>query len=366
MRGWLVWLLILTCLASACAPLALVSPTPSPTPESLKPANLRTPRPALPLATATPVALAEEPTPVVQQAAPESADTSTFAAVRSPVEPVPTLAEPALGGTPVAASERLVGFLLDDRLDSPIIGQSFAYRVYLPPDYLTSPDRRYPVLYMLHGAGGNYTEWSDSFLPEQVDRMIVADEIQPLIVVMPDDGESTYYANWDNGPRWGDYVTDDVVSTIDQRYRTLASPEERAIGGLSMGGLGALNLSFQHPDVFGVVGSHSPSVRLEPDPTLWFLTGDNFWEHNPIWLAEHAPGLENLKIWLDVGSDDWWLPNIEAVHAALSSQGLHVEWHEFAGDHDAEYWINHVPDYLRFYSAALDVSHESRVTSRGL
>jgi enterochelin esterase-like enzyme len=183
--------------------------------------------------------------------------------------------------------------------------------------------------------------------------MIVAGEVQPMIVVMPDDGETTYFANWDNGPRWGDYITEDVVSTIDQRYRTMRRPAARAIGGLSMGGLGALNLAFQHPDVFGVVGGHSPSVRLEPDPALWFLTGQNFWEHNPIWLAQHQPGLNSLKIWMDAGSDDVWLPNIDAVRATLVGEGLHVEWHEYAGPHEAEYWIDHVPDYLRFYSTAL-------------
>ena len=258
-----------------------------------------------------------------------------------------------MSGTPVTVTEPLQGLLLDDELSSPIIGESFPYRVYLPPDYLASTQRHYPVLYLLHGTGGNRSEWTDSFLPEQIDRMIVADEVEPMIVVMPDDGESTYYANWDNGPRWGDYITFDVVSTIDQRYRTLASPDRRAIGGLSMGGLGALNLAFQHPDVFGVVGAHSPSVRLEPDPTLWFLTGQNFWEHNPIWLAQNAPGLDSLKIWLDVGTDDIWLPNIEAVHVALVGEGLHVEWHEFPGPHEAPYWIEHVPDYLHFYSVTL-------------
>jgi enterochelin esterase-like enzyme len=268
------------------------------------------------------------------------------------VEPT---AAPTLEGTPVAASEPLQGYLLDERLWSPIIGDSFTYRIYLPPDYLSTTGRRYPVLYMLHGTGGNYTEWSDSYLPEQVDRMIVAGEIQPIIVVMPDDGESTYWANWDNGPRWGDYVADDVVSTIDLRYRTLPAASARGIGGLSMGGLGALNLAFQHPDIFGVVGSHSPSVRLQPDPVLWFLTGDNFWQHNPIWLASHAPGLDTLKIWLDAGTDDVWLPNIEATRDALVKQGLNLEYHEFPGPHEAVYWIDHVPDYLRFYSDALSI-----------
>jgi enterochelin esterase-like enzyme len=303
------------------------TPTVAPTPVSLKPANLYTPRPA-PQPTATP--------PVARP---------TAAAPTTP--PVSSL-----HGTRITVSEPLEGTLLDDRFQSPIIGESFVYRVYLPPDYLRSPQRRYPVLYMLHGNGGNYTEWTDSFLPEQLDRMIVAGEIQPMIVVMPDDGESTYFANWDNGPRWGDYITQDVVSTIDERYRTLPSPASRAIGGLSMGGLGALNLTFQHPDVFGVVGANSPSIRLEPDDALWFLTGQNFWDNNPLWLAQHQPGLGSLRIWLDVGTDDVWLPNIEALHEVLVAEGLQVEWHEFPGPHEAEYWIDHVPDYLRFYSDA--------------
>jgi len=243
--------------------------------------------------------------------------------------------------------------LRDDRLSSPIIGEDFTYRIYLPPDYLARPQKRYPVLYMLHGNGGNYTEWTDSFLPEQADRMMSSGEIPPFIIVMPDDGEATYWANWSDGPRWGDYVTEDVVSTIDQRYRTLANPRSRAVGGLSMGGLGALNLAFQHPDVFGIAGAHSPSVRLEPDPSLWFLVGDNFWEHNPIWLAENATGIEGVAVWLDAGTDDVWLPNIEATRDAVMQRGLRTTWHNFPGPHEAEYWIEHIPDYLRYYASEL-------------
>ncbi len=350
---------------------------------SLKPANLLTPRPTQPPPTAAPEVLqgqklkvdaASVPTRESAEAEPAEPDGASGRAEPAEPDSVAGRAEPAApdgvdavteavaapaaqpspaelnSGTPVTASEPLSGLLLDDRLWSPIIGQTFAYRIYLPPDYLSSPKRRYPVLYMLHGTGGNYTEWTDSFLPEQIDRMIVANDIQPMIVVMPDDGESTYYANWDNGPRWGDYIAEDVVTTIDLRYRTLPGPSARAIGGLSMGGLGALNLGLQHPDIFGVIGSHSASVRLQPDPALWFLTGNNFWQNNPIWLAENATGLDSLRIWLDVGTDDIWLPNVEAVRDTLVKQGLHLEWHEFPGPHEAEYWINHVPDYLRFYS----------------
>jgi enterochelin esterase-like enzyme len=326
--------------AAACAPAAPAAAPPAPAPTLAKPALLLTPRPTLP----------PTPSPTVVPRRPTSVATVTTVATRRPTAS-PT---PSVRGTPVTVTEPLQGTLIDDRLNSPIIGQSFAYRVYLPPDYLHSTQRRYPVLYMLHGAGGNYTEWTDSFLPEAADRLIVANEIQPMIIVMPDDGEATYYANWsDDGPRWGDYITQDVVSTIDQRYRTLPRAASRAIGGLSMGALGALNLAFQHPDVFGVVGAHSPSVRLEPDPALWFLAGQNFWDNNPVWLIEHRSGLESLQIWIDAGTDDIWLPNIEAVHQALVEHGLHPMWHVFPGPHEAEYWIEHVPDYLHFYGGAL-------------
>jgi enterochelin esterase-like enzyme len=332
-------ILMLVMLLAGCT--SAVPPAPTPTP--YKPANLLTPRPTPPPA-ATPTALAARAT---QTAAPAQTVQTT-----TPVRPTPS-PTPALAGTHVTVTEPLQGLLLDDTLFSPIIGEAYAYRVYLPPDYQQSPLRRYPVVYMLHGNGGNYTEWTDSYLPEQIDRLIVADQIPPLIVVMPDDGETTYFANWDNGPRWGDYITEDVVSTIDERYRTIEKPASRAIGGLSMGGLGALNLALQHPDVFGVVGAHSPSVRLTPDPALWFLTGQNFWDHNPIWLVRNHSGFESLKVWIDVGTDDVWLPNIEATHEALAEAGLHVEWHMFPGPHEAEYWIEHLPDYLRFYAAAL-------------
>ena len=349
-----VWLVLaIPALVAACTPVPLGQPPATPTAVSFKPANLRTPRPTPP------------PTPQPATATTTTAKTGGTAQQTATDQPTVQLAvvrlptstpESSLTGTPVHVSEPLLGTLVDDTLDSPIIGESFKYRVYLPPDYLNSPQKRYAVLYMLHGNGGNYTEWSDSFLPEQIDRLISANEIEPMIVVMPDDGETTYFANWDNGPRWGDYITEDVVSTIDERYRTKPIASGRAIGGLSMGGLGALNLAFQHPDVFGIVGAHSPSVRLEPDTTLWFLTGDNFWEHNPIWLAQNRTDLSSLKIWMDVGTDDVWLPNIEALRSMLVAEGLNLEYHQFPGPHEAEYWIAHVPDYLRFYSSALSIS----------
>jgi enterochelin esterase-like enzyme len=258
-----------------------------------------------------------------------------------------------LGAVPAGASTAaLVGNLQDGSVSSYLIGRDLPYRVYLPPDYFAS-DRRYPVLYMLHGAGGNYTEWSDSFLPERTDELIRAGEIQPMIVVMPDGGERSYFSNHTNGPRWADYVAYEVVPFIDATYRTIPAAPSRAIGGLSGGGLGALQLALNHPDIFGVVGGHSPSVRLEPDPELWYLSGDAFYQQSPLWLIQNHPWPEGLRVWMDVGADDWWRPNVQVLEQTLEAQGHDVDWRVFAGTHEAEYWIAHVPDYLRFYSGAL-------------
>jgi enterochelin esterase-like enzyme len=296
--------------------------------------------------------LTPRPTPVPATATPVRVVTprATQQKVATP-SPTPS---PTLRGTPVAASEPLQGFLIDDRLTSPIIGEELPYRVYLPPDYAANPDRRYPVLYMLHGAGGNYTEWSDSFLPERADELIRAGEIQPMIVVMPEGGERSYFSNLTDGRRWGDYLSYEVVPFIDAMYRTVPTRASRAIGGLSSGGLGALQLALNHPDLFGVVGGHSPSVRLEPEPALWYLSGQSFYEQSPLWLAQNRPWPDGLRVWLDVGTDDWWRPNVEVLHDTLEAQGHTVRWAVFAGTHEAEYWIGHVPDYLRFYSGALN------------
>jgi enterochelin esterase-like enzyme len=259
----------------------------------------------------------------------------------------------ALPGAARAQSYPLSGLMFDSAVNSPILRREMPYRVYLPPDYFWSDSRRYPVLYMLHGAGGNYTEWSDSFLPQQIDRLIVHGMVQPMIVVMPEGDGRTFFANWDNGPRYSDYIVQDVVAEVDARYRTVATHSSRAIGGLSMGGVAALQLAMRNPNVFGVAGAHSPSIRLEPDADLWFLSGQTFLQHDPIWLSRNWPGTERITYWLDVGTEDWWRPNIETLHGALLSSGFNLTWRVYPGTHEAEYWIEHLPDYLRFYSEAL-------------
>jgi enterochelin esterase-like enzyme len=257
--------------------------------------------------------------------------------------------------TPVTTPAHLAGSLVDAHFFSAILGHDAPYRVYLPPDYAGGA-QHYPVLYMLHGAGGDYTEWTRDMLPDAVDGLIQRGDVLPMIVVMPDAHGPTFWANWpDTGPRWADYLAFDVVKEVDTQFRTLPAATSRAVGGLSMGGLGALHSALHHPDIFGVVGGHSPSIRPEPDlRVVPMLTGQTFDEYNPIWLVQHRwSPTQRLVMWLDIGLDDGYRGYVERFHQVLMERGIDSSWHEFAGGHEGAYWAAHAPDYLRFYSQAL-------------
>ncbi|HLI29322.1 MAG TPA: OpgC domain-containing protein [Chloroflexota bacterium] len=246
----------------------------------------------------------------------------------------------------------LRGRFLEMTFFSRALAREMPYYLYLPPDYDDS-NRAYPVLYLLHGASGDFAEWPAIGFVDQLDRAIVFHEVEPFIVVMPQ-GDFGYWLNHaDDGPRWGDYVTLDLVAHIDGTYRTLRRPYRRAIGGLSMGGTGALVQAFTHPDVFGIVGAHSPSLR-EDNSVLSFLgTGDEFNARDPIYLAATAPDLGQLQIWLDIGEADPWVFRVEQLHQVLAERGIEHQFNVWPGDHLGEYWQEHIPDYLRFYSWAL-------------
>lgn len=249
----------------------------------------------------------------------------------------------------------LGGQLLFRSFYSPILDRRMPYSIYLPPGYEAS-HQRYPALYMLHGYFGNYVEWADVGIHQAADRLILAGTIQPLIIVMPE-GEQSYYVNHGpTGPRWGDYVIEDVVATIDGSYRTVAHREARAVGGLSMGGNAALHLAFRYPEVFGVVGGHSPTLRWDrPEDKFWFADDAYYAQVNPLELARSADRLDTLRIWLDVGDDDWNWFWVAELHDELEARAIDHQFTFFPGGHDADYWIEYQPRYLEFYDQALSV-----------
>jgi enterochelin esterase-like enzyme len=246
--------------------------------------------------------------------------------------------------------------VVEEDLYSPTLDLHTTYRVMLPAGY-DGGSRRYPVLYMLHGVAGDSSEWQSIGLLEAADRMIQRGEIDPLLIVLPNGG-ANYWVNHASGRRWADYVVDDVVRQIDREYRTVASPRGRAIGGLSMGGEGAMRIAMTHPGTFGAAAAHSPSLRTAFDqfaPELQEIFGDEAaWRAaTPLWLVIDTDAAYGINLSLDVGEDDPWRANVELLHDRMEARGIAHRFDVLPGEHGAEYWIDNVERYLSFYSSAL-------------
>jgi enterochelin esterase-like enzyme len=248
----------------------------------------------------------------------------------------------------------LQGMIRQVTFHSRALDRDMPYLVYLPPGYTSTSDRqRYPVLYLLHGASQRIDEWLSYGVAEVADRMITAQELRPLLIVMPLGDGGYWIDHADGGPKWGDYVATDLVQQVDATLRTVPEAKGRAIGGLSMGGYGALELAFTNPQIFGRVGAHSPS--LHPEGTLSILgSGQDFAARDPVSLAATADGLDNLGIWLDIGASDPWLARVVKLDEALNARGINHAWTLGEGGHDGSYWQPRVPSYLRFYSAGFN------------
>ena len=143
--------------------------------------------------------------------------------------------------------------------------------VYLPPSYSKERNRRYPVVYLLHGYGRTADDWYPFIgLPGSMDRNIAAGTAKEMILVIPDGntlyGGSMYSSSPTTGD-WETYITHDLVSYIDAHYRTVANRNGRGLGGHSMGGYGVWRLAMKYPDVYSAIyGLSACCLMNNPQP----------------------------------------------------------------------------------------------------
>ena len=162
----------------------------------------------------------------------------------------------------------------DVLFDSPILGRKIRAAVYLPAALVDGKEAqpRVPVIYLLHGLGDNHTAWPRlGRIKPTLDRLIASGDLQPVIVVMPD-AASSWYVNDVRPDGYGrvfDAFRSDLITAVDARYPAVACSRGRAIGGLSMGGYGALLLGIAQPHLFAAIFSLSGAVfpeNLSNDP----------------------------------------------------------------------------------------------------
>jgi len=173
-----------------------------------------------------------------------------------------------------------------EALDTNLVGESSqrTANVYLPPSYHEDAGGRFPAVYLLHGYQGSYDQWMSAGdvwnIRDVMDSLIATNAVREMIIVMPDANNlfgGSFYTNSATTGNWEDYIASDLIQTVDQRYRTLATAASRGIAGHSMGGYGAIKLAMKHPDVFGAVYSLSACCLgwggdLTPDNDAWSIT----------------------------------------------------------------------------------------------
>jgi enterochelin esterase-like enzyme len=218
--------------------------------------------------------------------------------------------------------------------------------VYLPPGYAGS-GRRYPALYLLHGFPGRPGAFLQTVRAGIVEDILLArHKIRPLILVMPFGSTGTFTdKEWANGiganEAWETFVARDLVRAIDRRYRTIPRGSARALGGLSEGAYGALNIGLHHPGEFRVLESWSgyeKAANIEAifhgDPRLLA------WNSPLLQLPRVAPALRRARtfVWLYSGTTDGLRAENEAFVAELARAGIPHRYFLVRGGHTWALW----------------------------
>ncbi|HTE46155.1 MAG TPA: alpha/beta hydrolase-fold protein [Gemmatimonadaceae bacterium] len=327
------------------------------------------------------------------------------------------------------AGRLIVDTLHSKALEGNLYGDSpnRSMAVYLPQTYDASPSKRYPVVYLLHGFGGNEQEWVTlAPLKPAMDTLVRAGAVREMIIVMPNGKnaiDGSFYTNSTTTGNWDDFISKELVSYIDAKYRTLARPESRGLAGHSMGGYGTFTLGMRHAgDVYGALYSLSgcctrfarttnspqtwdaiaavpsvaevrrisflPKVMLamsaafSPDSNakplftdLPFVYRDGKWEpvdgvyarwveHAPYdMIAGHADKLKKLRGFMfDVGlSDQLVSPASQAqMDSALTRAGVKHTFETYDGDHTNRIAVRLSTRLLPFFSQTLDFGDAPR------
>lgn len=259
---------------------------------------------------------------------------------------------------------------------SSILGRAVPYCVILPPGYDRQPDRRFPVLYLLHGLGGSEQTLVQQGIWSLVEDLLEDGRIGEFLVVTPNGGRSFYVNSRDGRNRYEDFFLREFLPAIDRAYRTRPERAGRAISGLSMGGYGALRFAFKYPDRFVAVSAHAAALMEELprgaaaagglSPALAILTGpfgspldpDYYRAQSPFALARQGEGLQRLKIYFDCGDEDGYGfdAGARALHRLLESRGIAHEFRIVPGGHDWRYFAAQLPASLEFHSRAFGLT----------
>jgi S-formylglutathione hydrolase FrmB len=250
--------------------------------------------------------------------------------------------------------------LLQVHWRSNVLAQKVTMNVILPD----GGEPPFAVFYLLHGLSDDYSIW---LRRTSIERYV---EGLPLIVVMPD-GHRGFYTDMHDGPPYGKHMAEEIPAFVERTFPARRDRAGRCIGGLSMGGYGALRLALAHPDRYASVTSHSGALMAgrqekprEGGPLSLAEARRIFGErprgthHDLVHLAERATvsGTPLPAIRIDCGREDFLLEDNRQFRGELERLGVAHEYEEFGGAHNWAYWDLHVQEALAFHARGLGLS----------
>lgn len=257
------------------------------------------------------------------------------------------------------------------RFQSTLVGKALPYNVLLPADYSVSRAGRYPVLFLLHGLTGHYSDWATKTnLADYASRY-------RMIIVMPE-GNDGWYTDSATVPsdKYESYFIRELMPDVQKRYRTIETRYGRAVAGLSMGGYGALKFGLKYPGTFVFVGSMSGALGVAawtekdlggPGPIrdsilgVFGPAGSETRKPNDIYelvRSANAARLSSLPyFYVDCGTEDPLLGDNVRFTALLQEKKVAHEYRQLPGNHNWQYWDQQIQEVL---SIAADKLHARR------
>lgn len=251
----------------------------------------------------------------------------------------PTAAAPNPSPTPqiptatTATCEDATRKIVSDQLESAQAEEELPFLMYLPPCYGQNPAQRYPVIYLLHGLYADETLFSDLGLLSAADHLENSGESSPFLVVMPRIPDISNYPDSTNAR----FMVEELLPYVDAHYQTRAERFSRAIGGVSRGATWALRIGLSEWQYFGKIGLHSLAMDYSEVKSWVNVLAELEQEDRP-------------ELFMDVGNLDEDQDSAQSLDFELNNAGLPHSYHLFIGAHNEDYWRNHLPTYLEWYT----------------
>jgi len=255
------------------------------------------------------------------------------------------------------------GELFADSVKSTALGRDLQFTVYLPDGYADAKDK-FPVVYLLHGAGDDEYQWPRQLgAVETLDGLIRRGLMRPTVAIMPSAGPRSWWADGASEKAQTALIAE-LLPYVERRFKVMTERSGRSVGGLSMGGYGALNLALQYPEKFCAAGIISPAIYdpLPPETsasrkTPQFMRDGQFdpdtWKalNYPAHLEKYTQGSTRVPMWIVSGDHDFLgiaVMSAQLYWRILKIQPKQAELRIVDGDHEAMTFRDALPDALQY------------------